>query len=87
VPSTLLHNSSTTRCCIRRLLVRVVTENISRVAGPDRIKARELGAGFTGFSGPCRWEKLKASEPDLFNVKSSMRGFGNRAIYIMATVR
>jgi KUP system potassium uptake protein len=28
------------------LLVRVLTENIPRVAGPDRIKARELGNGF-----------------------------------------
>jgi KUP system potassium uptake protein len=28
------------------LLVRVVTENIPRVAGADRIKARELGSGF-----------------------------------------
>jgi len=28
------------------LLVRVVTENIPRVSGADRIKARELGSGF-----------------------------------------
>ncbi len=28
------------------LLVRVTTDNIPRVAGPDRIKARELGHGF-----------------------------------------
>ena len=28
------------------LLVRLVTENIPRVAGPDRIKAPDLGAGF-----------------------------------------
>jgi KUP system potassium uptake protein len=28
------------------LLVRVITENILRVAGADRIKARNLGSGF-----------------------------------------
>ena len=28
------------------LLLRVVTENVPRVAGIDRIKARELGGGF-----------------------------------------
>ena len=28
------------------LLIRVTTDNIPRVAGPDRIKARDLGQGF-----------------------------------------
>ena len=47
VPSTLLHNLKHNKVLHQTvLLVRVVTENISRVAGPDRIKARELGAGF-----------------------------------------
>ena len=47
VPVTLLHNLKHNKVLHRTvLLVRVVTENIPRVAGPDRIKARELGSGF-----------------------------------------
>jgi KUP system potassium uptake protein len=47
VPSTLLRNLKHNKVLHQTvLLVRVVTENIPRVAGPDRIKARELGAGF-----------------------------------------
>ena len=47
VPVTLLRNLKHNKVLHRTvLLVRVVTENIPRVAGADRIKARELGAGF-----------------------------------------
>ena len=47
VPVTLLHNLKHNKALHRTvLLVRVVTENIPRVAGADRIKARELGSGF-----------------------------------------
>jgi KUP system potassium uptake protein len=47
VPVTLLHNLKHNKVLHRTvLLVRVVTENIPRVAGADRIKARELGSGF-----------------------------------------
>jgi KUP system potassium uptake protein len=47
VPVTLLHNLKHNKVLHQTvLLVRVVTENIPRVAGPDRIKARELGGGF-----------------------------------------
>ncbi len=47
VPVTLLHNLKHNKVLHRTvLLVRVVTENIPRVAGVDRIKARELGRGF-----------------------------------------
>jgi len=47
VPATLLHNLKHNKVLHRTvLLVRVVTENIPRVAGADRIKARELGSGF-----------------------------------------
>jgi KUP system potassium uptake protein len=47
VPVTLLHNLKHNKVLHRTvLLVRVVTENIPRVAGADRIKARELGCGF-----------------------------------------
>src|SRR5258707_10381211 len=47
VPVTLLHNLKHNKVLHRAvLLVRVVTENIPRVAGTDRIKARELGSGF-----------------------------------------
>jgi KUP system potassium uptake protein len=47
VPTTLLHNLKHNKVLHQRvLLVRVLTENIPRVAGPDRIHARELGSGF-----------------------------------------
>jgi KUP system potassium uptake protein len=47
VPVTLLHNLKHNKVLHRTvLLVRVVTDNIPRVAGADRIKARELGSGF-----------------------------------------
>ena len=47
VPVTLLHNLKHNKVLHRTvLLVRVVTKNIPRVAGADRIKARELGSGF-----------------------------------------
>ncbi|HEX3523565.1 MAG TPA: potassium transporter Kup [Stellaceae bacterium] len=47
VPVTLLRNLKHNKVLHQRvLLVRVVTENIPRVAGADRIKARELGKGF-----------------------------------------
>ncbi len=47
VPVTLLHNLRHNKVLHRTvLLVRVVTENIPRVAGADRIQARELGSGF-----------------------------------------
>jgi KUP system potassium uptake protein len=47
VPLTLLQNLKHNKVLHRTvLLVRVVTENIPRVAGADRIKARELGSGF-----------------------------------------
>ncbi len=47
VPVTLLRNLKHNKVLHRAvLLVRVVTENIPRVAGTDRIKARELGSGF-----------------------------------------
>jgi KUP system potassium uptake protein len=46
VPVTLLHNLKHNKVLHRTvLLVRVVTENIPRVPGADRIKARELGCG------------------------------------------
>ena len=47
VPLTLLNNLKHNKVLHRTvLLVRVVTENIPRVPGADRIKARELGGGF-----------------------------------------
>ena len=47
VPPTLLQNLKHNKVLHRTvLLVRVATDNIPRVAGPDRIKARELGHGF-----------------------------------------
>ena len=47
VPVTLLHNLKHNKLLHRTvLLLRVVTENIPRVAGAERIKARELGSGF-----------------------------------------
>jgi KUP system potassium uptake protein len=47
VPVALLHNLKHSKVLHRTvLLVRVVTENIPRVAGADRINARELGSGF-----------------------------------------
>jgi KUP system potassium uptake protein len=47
VPLTLLRNLKHNKVLHRTvLLVRVVTENIPRVAGANRIKARELGSGF-----------------------------------------
>jgi KUP system potassium uptake protein len=47
VPVTLLHNLKHNKVLHHTvLLVRVVTENIPRVAGVDRIKARQLGCGF-----------------------------------------
>jgi KUP system potassium uptake protein len=47
VPVTLLQNLKHNKVLHRIVLfVRVVTENIPRVAGADRIKARELGSGF-----------------------------------------
>ncbi len=47
VPLTLLRNLKHNKVLHRTvLLVHVVTENIPRVAGADRIKARELGSGF-----------------------------------------
>ena len=47
VPLTLLNNLKHNKVLHRTvLLVRVVTENIPRVPGADRIKARELGSGF-----------------------------------------
>jgi KUP system potassium uptake protein len=47
VPTTLLRNLKHNKVLHQTvLLVRVVTENIPRVAGPERIKARDLGSGF-----------------------------------------
>jgi KUP system potassium uptake protein len=47
VPVTLLRNLKHNKVLHRTvLLVRVITENIPRVAGADRIEARELGSGF-----------------------------------------
>ena len=47
VPITLQQNLKHNKVLHRTvLLVRVVTQNIPRVAGADRIKARELGSGF-----------------------------------------
>jgi KUP system potassium uptake protein len=47
VPPTLMQNLKHNKVLHRTvLLVRVATENIPRVAGPDRIEARELGHGF-----------------------------------------
>jgi len=47
VPLTLLQNLKHNKVLHHTvLLVRVITENIPRVAGADRIKARELGSGF-----------------------------------------
>src|SRR4029077_3694016 len=47
VPLTLLNNLKHNKVLHRTvLLVRVVTENIPRVASAHRIKARELGSGF-----------------------------------------
>jgi KUP system potassium uptake protein len=47
VPPTLLQNLKHNKVLHRTvLLVRVATANIPRVAGPDRIKAHELGHGF-----------------------------------------
>jgi KUP system potassium uptake protein len=47
VPVTLLRNLKHNKVLHQTvLLIRVVTENIPRVAGADRIKARELGSGF-----------------------------------------
>jgi KUP system potassium uptake protein len=47
VPVTLLHNLKHNKVLHRTvLLVRIVTENIPRVASADRIQARELGSGF-----------------------------------------
>src|SRR5277367_183871 len=47
VPLTLLRNLKHNKVLHRTvLLVRVVTENIPRVAGADRIQARDLGSGF-----------------------------------------
>jgi KUP system potassium uptake protein len=47
VPVTLLHNLKHNKVLHHTvLLVRVVAENIPRVADSDGIKARELGCGF-----------------------------------------
>jgi KUP system potassium uptake protein len=47
VPLTLLRNLKHNKVLHRTvLLVHVITENIPRVAGADRIQARELGSGF-----------------------------------------
>jgi KUP system potassium uptake protein len=47
VPLTLLNNLKHNKVLYRTvLLLRVVTENIPRVPGADRIKARELSSGF-----------------------------------------
>ena len=47
VPGTLLRNLKHNKVLHRTiLLVRIVTENIPRVAGADRIKASDLGSGF-----------------------------------------
>lgn len=47
VPPTLLQNLKHNKILHRTvLLVRVATDNIPRVEGPDRIKAQELGHGF-----------------------------------------
>ena len=47
VPPTLLQNLKHNKVLHRTvLLVRVATDNIPRVAGPDRIRAQELGHGF-----------------------------------------
>jgi len=47
VPMTLQQNLKHNKVLHRTvLLVRVVTENVPRVAGADRVKARELGSGF-----------------------------------------
>jgi KUP system potassium uptake protein len=47
VPATLLQNLKHNKVLHRTvLLVRVVTENIPRVPGADRIKASDLGSGF-----------------------------------------
>src|SRR5215472_13402284 len=47
VPATLLRYLKHNRVLHQTVvLVRVLTENIPQMAGPDRIKARELGSGF-----------------------------------------
>lgn len=47
IPPTLLHNLKHNKVLHRTVvLLRVVTDNVPRVAGPDRIKARDLGSGF-----------------------------------------
>jgi KUP system potassium uptake protein len=47
VPVTLVHNLKHNKVLHQTvLLIRVVTENIPRVAGADRTKARDLGSGF-----------------------------------------
>ncbi|MGH7114178.1 MAG: potassium transporter Kup [Stellaceae bacterium] len=47
IPPTLMQNLKHNKVLHRRvLLTRVATGNVPRVAGPDRIKARELGHGF-----------------------------------------
>lgn len=47
VPPTLVQNLRHNKVLHQRvLLVRVVTDNVPRVKGPDRIKAREFGHGF-----------------------------------------
>jgi KUP system potassium uptake protein len=47
VPATLLRNLKHNKVLHRTvLLVRVVTENVPRVAGPERVNATELGGGF-----------------------------------------
>jgi KUP system potassium uptake protein len=47
VPSTLLHNLKHNKVLHRTvLLIRVVTENVPRVAGERRLNARGLGSGF-----------------------------------------
>ena len=47
VPPTLMQNLKHNKVLHRTvLLLRVATDNIPRVAGPDRVKVRELGHGF-----------------------------------------
>ena len=47
VPPTLMQNLKHNKVLHQTvLLLRVLTDNIPRVAGPDRIKARDLGSGF-----------------------------------------
>ena len=47
------------------LLVRVVTENIPRVPGADRVQARELGSGFWQIEAHFGFAQTCAENPGL----------------------